>query len=103
MTNADIFRIPHKPQGWIFELSSNSFGGCVLWFPGGVTLNYFYDDFVVIKKKPGVNLSEVGLHLEFSDYEISYYDNDTKSDEAEKRYTFTNKYFSIHRCKDKSY
>lgn len=102
MTNADIFRIPHKPEGWILNFSSNSFGGCVLWFPAGVRLDFFYDDFVVIKKEPGIKISEVRFHLEFSDYEVSYYNNDTKSDEAEKRYTFTNKSFNIHRCNDKS-
>ncbi|MCG6553459.1 MAG: hypothetical protein L7F77_14145 [Candidatus Magnetominusculus sp. LBB02] len=100
VSNAEIVRLLHKPRGWIFDVSSSNFNGCVLWFPCGMRLNFFYDDFVVIKKTHGVKLSNVKLHLEFTAHGSGLYDNDTESEAADykRQYTFTMKDFNIRRC-----
>ncbi|KWT91012.1 hypothetical protein [Candidatus Magnetominusculus xianensis] len=108
VTNAEIYSLPYKPEGWMFDISkskngSGSFGGCVLWFPGGIQLNYFYDDFAVIKKKPGVNSNKIELKLEINTVESLKDNTDDKDFESDKSYKFKNDNFNIRRCEGNLY
>jgi hypothetical protein len=109
--NAEIYNLLHKPLGWHFDVHnykgySGGFGGVVPVFAGGVRLKFFYDDFVVIKKKPGIKLNKIKLSLDLQTYENPI--EDTKETAAldydlDKTYDFTNKHLDIHRCKKRQY
>ncbi|KWT92675.1 hypothetical protein [Candidatus Magnetominusculus xianensis] len=108
VTNAELYKVLHKPIGWVLSVWKDNEGegglaGGALVFAGSVRLNFFYDDFVIIKKKSGVKLNDVKLTLKLeTDETINDGANDNNSN-ADKTYDFTNKDFNIRRCKDKLY
>lgn len=106
VTNAEIYSIAHKPLAWIIDISKDSngsgnFSGGVPVFAGGVRLNYFYDDFVVIKKRSGIKFNNIKLKLSFGTCENLKDDTDDKDFEGDKSYEFTNKDLNIRRCSGK--
>ncbi|WP_420264691.1 hypothetical protein [Candidatus Magnetominusculus dajiuhuensis] len=108
VSNAEVHNILHKPLGWVLEVSKDKkgnggIGGCILQFAGSVRLNFFYDDFVIIKKKSGVKLKDVKLTLKLETDESLKDGTDNDTYNGDKTYNFTNKNFNIHRCKNKLY
>lgn len=106
VTNAEMYSLLHNPPGWLFDFrkddnGNGGFSGGVPVFAGGIRLNFFYDDFVVIKKKKGVKLNEVKLELSLQTIEVPKDDTDDKDSDGDKSYDFTNKNFNIRRCKDR--
>ncbi|MEO5361914.1 MAG: hypothetical protein H7843_15975 [Nitrospirota bacterium] len=108
VTNAELYNVLHKPIGWVLSVwkykdGSGRFAGGALVFAGSVRLNFFYDDFVVIKKKSGVKLNDVKLTLKLETDEGLKDGTDDKNYNGDKTYDFTNKDFNIRRCKGRSY
>jgi hypothetical protein len=106
-TNAEIYGLLHKPLGWFFDIHngknwSGSFGGCVYVYAGGTTLDYFYDDFVVIKKKPGTKLNKIKMELSL-DIDEDPVEETAEDYDPEKKYELTNKNLDIHRCKKRQF
>ncbi|MEO5361953.1 MAG: hypothetical protein H7843_16185 [Nitrospirota bacterium] len=97
--NAELYNVLHKPRGWVMVVYKEKDGsgvvsGGALVFAGSVRLKFFYDDFVVIKKKSGVKLDDIKLTLQL------------KTDEektGENTYDFTNKDLNIRKCKNRPY
>lgn len=108
VTNAELYHILHKPRGWVLTVSkhkdsSGGFAGGALVFAGSIRLNFFYDDFVVIKKQSGVNLNDVKLTLQLETDEYPKDGTDDKDHNGDKTYNFKNKDFNIRRCKYRLY
>ncbi|MCG6553456.1 MAG: hypothetical protein L7F77_14130 [Candidatus Magnetominusculus sp. LBB02] len=102
VTNAEVYNILHKPLGWVLNASKGrngegGFGGCILQFTGSIKFDFFYDDFVIIKKNPGVKIDDVKLILKLGTDEYP------AGSTGEKKYNFTNKDFNIRRCADRPY
>ncbi|MBF0555200.1 MAG: hypothetical protein HQK96_11705 [Nitrospirae bacterium] len=108
VTNAEIYNVLHKPLGWILDVwkdkhGAGGFGGGALVFAGSIRLNFFYDDFVIIKKKTGVKLKDVKLTLKLEADESLKDGTDNDTYNGDKTYNFTNNNFNIHKCKNKMY
>ncbi|MBF0457442.1 MAG: hypothetical protein HQK99_06065 [Nitrospirae bacterium] len=108
VSNAEIYRILHNPPGFEFEVNKNknwsgSYSGSKWNGPGGFYMPFFYDDFVVIKTRTGVNLDKVKIKFSFTVEQDSIDDKGKEIDDGEVTYHFTNKDLNIHRCKDKPY
>ncbi|MEO5359372.1 MAG: hypothetical protein H7843_02865 [Nitrospirota bacterium] len=106
VTNAELYIVLHKPIGWILSIWKDNdgegrFAGGAFVFAGSVRLNFFYDDFVIIKKKSDVKLNDVKLTLKLKTDEGIKDGPDDKNYNADNTYSFTNKDFNIRRCKDK--
>lgn len=106
VTNAEINTILHTPPGLSFNVDKNinwsgHYGGACQGGPGGVYLEFFFDDFVVIKKRPGVKLAKVKIKFSFTIEQYSIDDNGEEIDDDEKTYHFTNKDLNIRKCKNR--
>ncbi|MCG6552453.1 MAG: hypothetical protein L7F77_09005 [Candidatus Magnetominusculus sp. LBB02] len=64
---------------------------------------FFYDDFVVIKTRPGVELDKVNITFSFTVEQGAVNANGDDIYEGEVTYNFTNKDLNIRRCKDRQY
>ncbi|MEO5359744.1 MAG: hypothetical protein H7843_04780 [Nitrospirota bacterium] len=107
-TNAEIYSILHNPPGFIFEVDkyikgSGSYRGFKWNGPGGFYLEFFYDDFVVIKTRPGIKLDKVRIKFSFTIEQYSINDKGDEIDEGEVTYDFTNKDLNIRKCKGTLY
>ncbi|WP_420264694.1 hypothetical protein [Candidatus Magnetominusculus dajiuhuensis] len=110
VSNAKIHSILHasSPFGFIFEVDkyrnySGHYRGYKWNAPGGLDIDFFYDDFVVIKKRPGVNLDKVKIKFSFT---VELYSSDDKGDEiydGEKIFHIKRKGINIHKCEDLTY
>ncbi|MBF0458535.1 MAG: hypothetical protein HQK99_11660 [Nitrospirae bacterium] len=103
VTNAEFHNVLHKPLGWVMVVwkdiyGNGGFGGGALVGAGAIYLNFFYDDFVIIKKKSGVKLNDVKLTLQLETDEAPKDDTDNDTYAGDKTYHFTNKNFNIRRC-----
>ncbi|MBF0458783.1 MAG: hypothetical protein HQK99_12915 [Nitrospirae bacterium] len=110
VTNAKIHSIVHSPSpfGFIFEVDTykNWSGHCrgYKWnAPGGFHLPFFYDDFIIIKKRPGVELDEVKIKFSFTIEQYSVNDKGEEKDDGEVTYDFTKKDLNIRSCEDLPY
>ncbi|MBF0459352.1 MAG: hypothetical protein HQK99_15790 [Nitrospirae bacterium] len=109
VTNAEIYSILHTPPGLEFAVDKNkdysgSYGGaCYGGGPGGFNLEFFYDDFVVIKTRPGVKADKVRIKFSFTVERTSINDKGDETYDGEVTYKFTNKELNIRRCKDRQY
>ncbi|MEO5360172.1 MAG: hypothetical protein H7843_06945 [Nitrospirota bacterium] len=108
VTNAEIYSILHTPPGLEFTVDNNknysgSYSGACQGGPGGFYLEFFYDDFVVLKKRPGATLDQVRIKFNFTIEQDSINDKGIEIDDGEVTYHFTNKDLNIHRCKGRSY
>ncbi|WP_420264688.1 hypothetical protein [Candidatus Magnetominusculus dajiuhuensis] len=107
-SNAEIYSVLHNPPGFIFEVDKyingrGSYRGFKWNGPGGFYLEFFYDDFVVIKTRPGVNLDKVKVKFSFT---VELYSSDDKGDEiydGEKTFHIKSKDINIRKCEGMAY
>ncbi|MEO5359806.1 MAG: hypothetical protein H7843_05090 [Nitrospirota bacterium] len=113
VTNAIIHGLPYTPGVKVFAIensinySGTYYGHCVAGHSGlgGFDIDFLYNDFVVIKKRPGVKLDKVKVKFSFSIEEDIVDDKGNEIDkgnytgENEVTYHFTNKDLNIHRCR----
>ncbi|KWT91015.1 hypothetical protein [Candidatus Magnetominusculus xianensis] len=108
ITDAEIYSILHTPPVDSFAVDKKrnwrgSYTGACQGGHGGFNLGFFFDDFVVIKKRPGVRLDKVKIMFSFTIEQYSINDKGVEIDDGEVAYHFTNKDLNIHRCKGKLY
>ncbi|MBF0458083.1 MAG: hypothetical protein HQK99_09330 [Nitrospirae bacterium] len=113
VTNAEIHRIPRwTPIGFAVENNKNYGGNYHASCPGGpcgFDKKFFYDDFVVIKKRQGVKLDKVKIKFSFRIEQDTIndkgevVDDPEHLDQDEVTYHFTNKDLNIRRCEDTRY
>ncbi|MCG6551220.1 MAG: hypothetical protein L7F77_02740 [Candidatus Magnetominusculus sp. LBB02] len=110
VSNAKIHNILHSPSpfGFIFEVDKyrDYSGHChgYKWnAPGGLDIDFFYDDFVVIKTRTGVELDQVNIKFSLTIEQDAVYDKGKEIDNGEVTYNFTNKDLNIRKCKGKLY
>ncbi|MCG6551597.1 MAG: hypothetical protein L7F77_04665 [Candidatus Magnetominusculus sp. LBB02] len=111
VTNAKIHRIPEMPSmGFAVENNKNYHGNYDAFCPGGpcgFDKKFFYDDFVVIKTRPGVKLDNVTMKFSLKmeqdtiDDKGEVIDDGKNFDQDEVTYNFTNKDLNIRRCADR--
>ncbi|MBF0488798.1 MAG: hypothetical protein HQK98_11630 [Nitrospirae bacterium] len=110
VSNAKIHSILHAPSpfGFIFEVDkyrnySGHYRGYKWNAPCGLDIDFFYDDFVVIKTRPGVNLDNIKIKFSFTIEQTLVNDKGKEIDDGEVTYHFTNIDFNIHKCEDLTY
>ncbi|MBF0457445.1 MAG: hypothetical protein HQK99_06080 [Nitrospirae bacterium] len=111
VTNAEIQIIPDTPSvhgfnvenniNWSGSYDGNCNGG--RGGPGGFEIDSLYDDFVVIRKRPGVKLDKVRIKFSFTVEQDSINNKGEETDDGEVTYHFTNKDLNIRKCKDLPY
>ncbi|KWT92864.1 hypothetical protein [Candidatus Magnetominusculus xianensis] len=107
VTNAIIHGLPDTPDVHGFFIknylnySGSYYGNCDggRSGPGGFKIDFLYDDFVVIKKRPGVKLDKVRIKFSFFVEQDILDDKGNDIDYSEVTYHFTNKDLNIHRCR----
>ncbi|KWT92681.1 hypothetical protein [Candidatus Magnetominusculus xianensis] len=107
VNNAEIHSIPGNPlMGLAIDNNKNYFGTYNAYCPGGpcgCDVKYFYDNFVIIKKRPSVNLDKVRIKFSFTVEQESINDKGDEIDDGEVTYDFTNKDLNIKKCKGRPY